>query len=70
VCIFLFRRSPFLGLPADFPIDDASRVLFNDSLNRVVGIALILMAALFAARAVKRSVRVKQLWGEKDTARL
>jgi hypothetical protein len=70
VCIFLFSRTPFLGLPPGFPLDESARALFNDSLNRVVGIALILMAALFAARAVKRAVRVRQLWGEKDPARL
>ena len=44
---------------------------FGRIVGREGGVALlILMAALFAARAVKRAVRARQLWGEKDAARL
>ncbi|HEU4395755.1 MAG TPA: hypothetical protein VFS92_09330 [Planctomycetota bacterium] len=69
-CGVLFAQPPLLGLPDSFPLDDATRTLFNESMGRVVDLALLVLAALFAARAVKRAVRVRQLWGEKDPARL
>ena len=69
-CGVLFAQPPLLGLPDAFPLDDSTRSLFNESMGRVVDLALLVLAALFAARAVKRAVRVRQLWGEKDPGRL
>ena len=68
--VFLFASGPLVGLPPDFPMEEATLVAFNDILSRVVSMALLLLAALYAARLVKRAVRVRQLWGERDAARL
>jgi len=68
--ILLFARRPFLGLPPDFPLGLSTLLAFNAAMNRIVGLACILLAAIFAVRAVKRFLRLQQLWGEKDTARL
>jgi len=44
--------------------------LFNAVMGRLVGFFLILLAALFAVRAVRRLLRLRQLWGEKDAETL
>lgn len=62
--IFLFAQKPFVGLPDDFPLEDATLSLFNVVLARVVGLACILLAAIFAARTARRVARLRQIWGE------
>jgi hypothetical protein len=70
LCVFLFAADAILGLPADFPVEDVRLILFNTVLGRLAAIFFVVLAAIFAARAVKRFLRLRQLWGEKDTARL
>jgi hypothetical protein len=70
VCVLLFASESVVGLPADFPVEKEKFILFNAVMGRLVGFFVIVIAALFAARAVKRITRLRQLWGEKDTARL
>lgn len=70
LCIFLYSRDPVVGLPPDFPIEVWRITLFNSVMGTLSGFFFIVLAAIFAARAVKRFLRLRQLWGEKDTARL
>jgi hypothetical protein len=70
LCIFLYSRTPLVGLPPDFPIEEWRITLFNSAMATLAGSFFIVLAAIFAARAVKRILRLRQLWGEKDTARL
>jgi len=64
--VFLFSRKPFIGLPEGFPLNDAALDVFNEVMARVLGLAFILLAAIFAVRAVKRFVRLRQIWGERE----
>jgi hypothetical protein len=54
----------FVGLPSDFPLDDGQIQFFNEVLARVLSLFFIVWTALFAARAVKRFARLRQVWGE------
>jgi hypothetical protein len=66
VCVMLFAQESVVGLPADFPLDEVRMTLFNVVLGRLFAIFIAVLAAVFAARLVKRLVRLKQIWGEKD----
>ena len=70
LCIFLYSRDPVVGLPPDFPIEVWRITLFNSVMGTQSGFFFIVLASIFAARAVKRFLRLRQLWGEKDPARL
>ncbi|MCK6481584.1 MAG: hypothetical protein L6R43_16025 [Planctomycetes bacterium] len=59
----LASRDPFLGLPGDFPLDGEVLRLFNGILGRVVSLACLVVTAVFAARAVRRLARLRQVWG-------
>jgi hypothetical protein len=69
LCVLLFARDPIAGLPGDFPLDDVRLTVFNSVMARLLGFFFIVMAAIFAARAVKRFLRLLQLWGEQDAVR-
>ena len=70
LCVFLFAQESILGLPSDFPIEETRIDLFNVVMGRLLGLFVIMLAAIFAARAVRRIVRLRQIWGEKETERL
>jgi hypothetical protein len=70
-CIYIFAHGDIVGLPADFPTLDETRILlFNTVMGRLVGLFAILLAALFAVRSVRRFQRLRQIWGEKDAESL
>lgn len=64
--VYLFSRKPFIGLPEDFPLAETTLDLFNEVLARLLGVAFIVLAAIFAVRAVRRFVRLRQIWGERE----
>jgi hypothetical protein len=64
--IFLAARDAFIGLPEDFPLDEDILTLFNQTLGKVIGLFCLLLAAIFAARAVKRISRLRQIWGNRE----
>jgi hypothetical protein len=66
LCGLLYARDPIAGLPADFPREST---LFNAVLGRLLGFFFIVLAAIFAGRAVKRFVRLLQIWGQKEPRR-
>jgi len=63
LCGLLYASDPIAGLPPDFPREST---LFNAVLGRLLGFFFIVLAAIFAARAVKRFLRLLQIWGEKQ----
>ena len=65
LCVLLFSRDSIAGLPPDFPLEDTRLTLFNAVMARLLGFFYICLAAIFAARAVKRFLRLGQLWGER-----
>ncbi len=69
LCILLYAREPIAGLPPDFPIEDTKLTLFNAVMARLLGFFYICLAAIFAARTVKRFLRLLQLWGENGPGR-
>jgi hypothetical protein len=66
LALYLFSRDGLVGLPADFPLDANGLAVFNQFLAKALGLFFIVWAALFASRGVKRALRLRQLWGEKD----
>ncbi len=68
--LYLFTEPEFLGLPSDFPLNAEQLAFINEVLSRVLSLFFIVWAALFAARAVKRAMRLQQIWGEKEPGRL
>ena len=70
-CLFIFlaTRDPFIGLPDDFPLDGDILLLFNQVLGKVIGLFCLLLATIFAARAVKRLSRLRQIWGNREEGR-
>ena len=69
-CIYIFANKDIVGLPGDFPVDETRILLFNSVMGRLVGLFVILLAAMFAVRAVRRLQRLRQIWGEKDAESL